>query len=170
MKKALSVILSVMMVVAACVCTSSVVFAADNVGSIETTARSLDVSVEVNGVVSKDITYDTEKSNPNKIEFTYDGEGELIGWEFPGMIEGTDFEIISEEGDSITILVDASYEDEVVANAIVKFASGETTTKKVSANDTATSPETGVFAATGLGVAGAGAAVLLAIKKKNDAE
>lgn len=170
MKKALSVIISLMMVVAVCVCSAGVVYAADNVGSIETTVRSLDVKVEVNGAPSKDVTYDAGASNPYKLKFSYNGKGTLIGWEFPGMNEGTDFEILSEEGNSIEILVSASYDDEVIANAIVKFDAEESTTKKPASNSGATSPETGVLTATGLGVAGAGAAILLAIKKKDDAE
>lgn len=167
MKKILSVLLSVMMIFAVGMGTTCVAMAetVKSPGSIDVTRP---VRVEVNGNTSKDVTYDVDETNPLKFTFTYDGDGKLIGWEFPNMIEGVDYEITVEEGNVITIVVYDSYEGTVVANAIVEEK--ETTTKKPNKNDEPTSPETGVFTATGLGVAGAGAAILVALKKKNGAE
>jgi len=60
--------------------------------------------------------------------------------------------------------------DDVIGNAIVDFK-GETTTKKAPRKDKKSrSPKTGATMATGLALAGAGAAVLAAMKKKQDAE
>lgn len=168
MKKILSLVLSVMMIFAVGVGSTTIALAATTVKSPSHTDITRPVKVEVNGNSSKDVTYDVDKKNPNKFKFSYDGDGKLIGWEFPGMIEGVDYDIISEDGNTITILVHDSYTGTVTANAIVE--KDETTTKKPNQNGNPTSPETGVFAATGLGVAGAGAAILVALKKKNDAE
>lgn len=170
MKKLLSVILAVVMVMAISV-SSSVAMAAGTVGSIQSTTKKTPTpSGQVNGQVSPDVSYEKDPSNPNQLTFTYEGDGDLEGWEFPGLTEGVDYEIVSEEGNSITIRLINGYDGEVIANAIVKFADGETTTKKVSTNKKPTSPKTGVVSAAGLGVAGAGAAILIAMKKKDDAE
>ena len=122
------------------------------------------IKVEVNGKPSTDVTYDVDKSNSNKVSFKYDGDGELLGWEFPNMTEGKDYTIISEEGNTITILVSEDYEDIVTANAIVKQASSNSTKP----NKNSKSPKTGAVTATGLGLTGAGAALLLALKKKDE--
>ena len=122
------------------------------------------IKVEVNGKPSPDVTYDVDKSNSNKVSFKYDGDGELLGWEFPNMTEGKDYTIISEEGNTITILVSEDYEGIVTANAIVKQA-GSNSTKP---NKNSKSPKTGAVTATGLGLTCAGAALLLALKKKDE--
>ena len=122
------------------------------------------IKVEVNGKPSTDVTYDVDKSNSNKVSFKYNGDGELLGWEFPNMTEGKDYTVISEEGNTITILVSEDYEGIVTANAIVKQA-GSNSTKP---NKNSKSPKTGAVTATGLGLTGAGAALLLALKKKDE--
>ena len=83
------------------------------------------------------------------------------------MTEGVDYEIIREKGDSITILVSAEYDGEVIANAIVKEATTKETTKK---NKKEKSPKTGAASLAGIAAMGAGAAILTALKKKEDAE
>ena len=98
------------------------------------------------------------------MSFKYNGDGELLGWEFPNMTEGKDYTIISEEGNTITILVSEDYEGVVTANAIVKQASSNSTKP----NKNSKSPKTGAITATGLGLTGAGAALLLALKKKDE--
>ena len=122
------------------------------------------IKVEVNGKPSTDVTYDVDKSNSNKVSFKYDGDGELLGWEFPNMTEGKDYTVISEEGNTITILVSEDYDGIVTANAIVKQASSNSTKP----NKNSKSPKTGAVTATGLGLTGAGAALLLALKKKDE--
>lgn len=57
--------------------------------------------------------------------FTYEGEGVLIGWEFPLSEEEKDYEIISQKGNSITIkLINENHELPYI-NALVDF--GEAT-------------------------------------------
>ena len=175
MKKLLSIVLSVMMIFAVGAASTTMAMAADQVGSIQTTSKSINVTVEVNGNVSKDITYKKDASDPKKITFTYNGDGDLIGWEFYDedhnlLVEGVDYEVVSEDGNTITILL-TGYEDDVTANAKVKFDNGETTTKKGGkGNNSSKSPKTGAVAAAGIAVAGAGVAILAAMKKKDDAE
>lgn len=166
MKKLLSIVLSLVMLLSVSVATVNV-FAAGSVGSIESTTKQNKIVLEVNGKTTTDVSYERDPDDPKKITFTYDGDGELIGWEFPGMTEGVDYEIIKEKGDSITILVSAEYDGEVIANAIVKEATTKETTKK---NKKEKSPKTGAASLAGIAAMGAGAAILTALKKKEDAE
>ena len=162
MKKFLSIILSVIMVFSVGLASTSVAMA-KTYSSQETKKPGYStIKVEVNGKPSTDVTYDVDKSNSNKVSFKYNGDGELLGWEFPNMTEGKDYTIISEEGNTITILV--SEDGVVTANAIVKQA-GSNSTKP---NKNSKSPKTGAVTATGLGLTGAGAALLLALKKKDE--
>lgn len=70
-------------------------------------------------------TYD---SSTGENTFTYESEGTIKGWEFPLLEEGKDYEIISQEGNSITIkLINENHELPYI-NALVDF--GETTTAK----------------------------------------
>ena len=164
MKKFLSIILSVIMVFSVGLASTSVAMA-KTYSSQETKKPGYStIKVEVNGKPSTDVTYDVDKSNSNKVSFKYNGDGELLGWEFPNMTEGKDYTIISEEGNTITILVSEDYEGIVTANAIVKQA-GSNNTKP---NQNSKSPKTGAVTATGLGLTGAGAALLLALKKKDE--
>ena len=166
MKKLLAIVLSLVMLLAVGM-TSVSAFAAngDTVGSIEDTTKDNKITVQVNGKSTTEVTYEKDPKNPKKITFTYTGDGKLIGWEFPGMTEGVDYEIIREKGNSITILVSPDYDGEVIANAIVDTDS-ETTRKP--GEDV--SPDTGVAAATGIAAMGAGVAILAALKKKEDEE
>ena len=85
-------------------------------------------------------------------------------------IRDRDYKVISVDGNTITIQLINGYEGDVIGNAIVDFK-GETTTKKAPRKDKKSrSPKTGATMATGLALAGAGAAVLAAMKKKQDAE
>lgn len=164
MKKLLSIVLSLVMLLSVSVASINA-FAA--VGSIESTTKQNKIILEVNGKTSTDVSYERDPEDPRKITFTYDGDGELIGWEFPGMEEGVDYEIISEKGNNITILVSEDYEGDVIANAIVKEETTGETTKK---GDKEKSPKTGAASAAGIAAMGAGAAILTALKKKEDAE
>ena len=114
--------------------------------------------------------YEVDPTDPTKISFTYTGNGDFQNWQFPGMTEGKDYKVISVDGNTITIQLINGYEGDVIGNAIVKFED-ETTTKKAPRKDKKSrSPKTGATMATGLALAGAGAAVLAAMKKKQDAE
>ena len=170
MKKIISILLSVVMLVS--VSAAAVNVFAD-VESQETTKTSSKVTVEVNGNTSKDVTYQSDPDDPATITFTYNGDGSLEGWEFDGMVEGVDYEIVSEDGDSITIRLLNDYDGDITANAIVdegEETTKATTTKKSSDSGKGKSPKTGAATATGLAAAGAGAAILLALRKREDAE
>ena len=175
MKKILSVVLSLVMLFSVGAISVNA-FAA--VGSVEETKGAIEIVTEVNGKPSDDITHATDPDEPRKMTFTYKGDGELIGWEFPGMVEGTDYTIVSEDGNAITILVADAYAGEVIASAIVneeeeeeETTKKETTTKATTVKSESTkSPKTGAAASAGLLAMGAGAAILTALKKKEDAE
>ena len=154
MKKVISVLLSLVMLVS--VSALSVSAFAATVSSQQTTAAENKKTVEVNGSTTKDVTYKEDPNDPATITFTYNGSGTLKDWEFEGLQEGVDYVIVSEDGNSITIQL--LRDVDIVANAIVKKGgSGK-------------SPNTGAATATGLVAAGAGAAILLALRKKEDAE
>ena len=165
MKKILSILLAAMLAFSALGATSMMAFAASNtVASPEHTTRDNDKIGQVNGKVSDDVDYQVDPTDPTKISFTYTGNGDFQDWQFPGMTEGKDYKVISVDGNTITIQLINGYEGDVIGNAIVNFK-GETTKDNKSR-----SPRTGATMATGLALAGAGAAVLAAMKKKQDAE
>lgn len=162
MKKLISVLLSVVMLVS--VSALSINAFAD-VQSQQTTKSSSKVTVEVNGNTSKDVTYQTDPNDPATITFTYNGDGTLEGWEFDGMVEGVDYQVISEDGNSITIELLNGFNGDIDANALV-----DTDSEGTKGNGKGKSPKTGAATATGLAAAGAGAAILLAMRKREDAE
>lgn len=167
MKKLISVVLSLIMAMSVCAACVIPVMAADTVLSPSDTTKRTTINVEVNGSTSNDVSYEKDPENDSEITFTYDGDGELIGWEFPGLEEGVDYEIISQDGNSITIrLLDDELSD-VTANAIVKY-DGKTTKATTKKSDKSKSPATGAVTGSGLAVAGAGVAILAALKKKSD--
>lgn len=175
MKKLLSVLLAAMMAFAAVSVTTISAFAADtNVSSPETTVLTIEKIGYVNGVASKLVTYSAAENDPTQITFTYTGSGKLVGWEFPELTEDKEYEVVSEEGNSITVQLINGYTGRVIANAIVE-ENGTTGTAEVTEATTAKksesseSPATGSAAAAGIALAGAGAAVLIALRKK-DAE
>ena len=151
MKKILSILLAAMLAFSALGATSMMAFAASNtVASPEHTTRDNDKIGQVNGKVSDDVDYQVDPTDPTKISFTYTGNGDFQDWQFPGMTEGKDYKVISVDGNTITIQLINGYEGDVIGKS--------------------NSPKTGATMATGLALAGAGAAVLAAMKKKQDAE
>lgn len=165
MKKFISVVISIIVAVSAMTMATVPALAAV---SPQSTTHARVISLEVNGSASTDVTYLPDSSDPSKVTFKYTGKYELEGWEFPGFVEGVDYDIISQDGDSITIVV---YDEEadIVANALVNKTE-ETTKKPGKTDDGPTSPDTGVVTAAGIAVAGAGVAILAALKKDKDAE
>lgn len=165
-EKILSILLAAMLAFSALGATSMMAFAASNtVASPEHTTRDNDKIGQVNGKVSDDVDYQVDPTDPTKISFTYTGNGDFQNWQFPGMTEGKDYKVISVDGNTITIQLINGYEGDVIGNAIVNFQ-GETTTKRAPRKDNkSNSPKTGATMATGLALAGAGAAVLAAMKK-----
>lgn len=164
MKKLISVILSVMMVLSLGAISVMPVMAA-TVNSEEPVNPGV-VSGQVNGQNSNDVTFVVSPANPMEYTFTYGGNYEFLGWEFNGLETG-DYTVVSENGKTITIQLTASGANkDFVANAKVK---APTTPTKPSTGDKDTSgksPSTGV-AIGGIAVAGAGVAMLAALKKRD---
>lgn len=178
MKKIISIVISIVMIVSMGVLTIPV-FAADEtpvVGSQETvtTPNHNNIIPQVNGKDDKDVTWEWISDNPKQIKVTYNGDGELEGWDFGDLVEGKDYKVISRDGNSITIELLTDYNGDIVANAHVKETTStvETTTSSssssTSTNTSSTSPKTGAAAAAGIAAMGAGVAILTALKKKED--
>ncbi len=162
MKKIISIVLSLVMLVSASALTINAFAEVQSPSSITPGSK---ITVEVNGNTSKDVTYKADPDDPAIITFTYTGTGTLEGWEFNGMVEGVDYQVVSEDGNSITFELINDYNGDIDANALVDKDSEGT-----KGNGKGKSPKTGAAAATGLAAAGAGAAILLALKKREDAE
>lgn len=172
MKKIISLVLSLVMAISVGAMATIPAMAKDVV-SPHSTTKAVDISTKVNGSTSKDITFNRDKNDENVITFTYNGNGNLTGWEFPGMKEGKDYVVTSEEGNSITIELINGYDGNVVANALVDNGSETTKSNKETTKKTdkkSTSPKTGAVSAAGIAVAGAGVAMLAALKKKSSDE
>lgn len=168
MKRLISVLLSTVMMICACGVSALPVMAA-YVGSIETTSRTILIEVTVDGEESVHGKYHTtdnpeEKGYEVEIEFTYDGDAPLKYWEVPGLTEGEDYVIVSQEGNKIVIGIINEDVDYILANAVTGDAKSSTSAK---VNNNRKSPSTGAGAFTvALSTAGAGAVALCALKKK----
>lgn len=170
MKKLISVLLSVMMVISVGALSVMPVMAS-TVSSGEPTPTGPVITGQVNGETSNQVSFEASISNPSQFTFTYNGGLELLGWEFSGIVEGADYTVVADNGNTITIALTASgMTKQFVANAKVKQdAKPGSETNKPGASDkdnTGKSPSTGA-AMTGILVAGAGIAMLAASKKKN---
>lgn len=167
MKKLISIILSVMMVLSLGALSVMPVMAA-TVSSEEPVNPGI-VSGQVNGQNSNDVTFVISPANPMEYTFTYGGNYEFLGWEFNGLETG-DYNVVSENGKTITIQLTASGANKsFVANAKVNVPTTPTTPTTPSTGDKDTSgksPSTGV-AIGGIAVAGAGVAMLAALKKRD---
>ena len=169
MKKLISVLLSAVMMICACSLSAFPVMAA-YVGSIETTSKTILIEVTVDGKESVHGKYHTtdnpeEKGYVVEIEFTYDGDAPLKYWEVPGLTEGEDYVIVSQEGNKIVIGIIDEDVDYILANAVTGDTKSSTSAK---VNTDRKSPNTGAGAfAVALSAAGAGASVLCALRKKS---
>lgn len=169
MKKLVSVLLSIMMVVAVGAMSIVPAMAATSsnitVGSGDQTFTA---SGAVNGqLTTSDVTIKVSDSDSYEVRFDYVGKDEFIGWEIIGLEEG-EYTIVKKEGTTLIIKVDpsvAATKREFTANAITKKSanSGSTTGNT---DKSGTSPSTGASVA-GVAVAGAGVALLTALKKKD---
>lgn len=169
MKKLISVLLSIMMAVA--VGAMSVVPAMAATSSNITVGsgdQTFTASGAVNGqLTTSDVTIKVSDSDSYEVRFDYVGKDEFIGWEIIGLEEG-EYTIVKKEGTTLIIKVDpsvAATKREFTANAITKKSanSGSTTGNT---DKSGTSPSTGASVA-GVAVAGAGVALLTALKKKD---
>lgn len=169
MKKLVSVLLSIMMVVA--VGAMSIVPAMAATSS-NITVGSGDQTFTASGAVNgqpttSDVTIKVSDSDSYEVRFDYVGKDEFLRWEIVGLEEG-EYTIVKKEGTTLIIKVDpsvAATKREFTANAITKKSanSGSTTGNT---DKSGTSPSTGASVA-GVAVAGAGVALLTALKKKD---
>lgn len=173
MKKLISVLLSIMMIVA--VGAMSVVPAmAANSSSITVGSgdQTFTASGAVNGqLTTSDVTIKVSESDSYEVRFDYVGKDEFLRWEIVGLEEG-EYTIVKKEGTTLIIKVNPSVAEakrEFTANAITKKSANSGSTTKPSTGNTdksGTSPSTGASVA-GVAVAGAGVALLTALKKKD---
>lgn len=168
MKKFISVLLSVMMMISVGAISVMPVMAA-TVSSEEPFAPIV-ITGQVNGNVSNDVSFEVSPADPMEYTFSYTGNEEFLGWAFEGLVEGADYTVISEEGTTITIqLTAAASGKDVIANALTRSATEpeeEEPTKPSKPDDSGKSPSTGAGLA-GIAVAGAGIVLLAASKKKD---
>lgn len=178
MKKFISIALSaVMLISAGAISAMPVMAAVSSPGSSEVTTKpAVDtepVIITVNSGKSSDVTYTKEDY---KYTFSYSGKGEVIDWEFPNMVEGVDFSVLSMSDDNTKIVIElteSGKQKQLVANAVVKNSTASKEDGEVDENDTAskdnsnTSPATGAAMA-GIAMAGTGVALLAISKKKKD--
>lgn len=173
MKKLISVLLSIMMVVA--VGAMSVVPAMAATSS-NITVGSGDQKFTASGAVNgqpttSDVTIKVSDSDSYEVRFDYVGKEEFLRWEIVGLEEG-EYTIVKKEGTTLIIKVNPSVAEakrEFTANAITKKSANSGSTTKPSTGNTdksGTSPSTGASVA-GVAVAGAGVALLTALKKKD---
>lgn len=144
-------------------------YSADYVGSIETTSKGIIIEVTVNNEDSIHGIFETV-DNPQdrgyevEVEFNYTGTEPLKYWEVPGLIEGIDYVIVSQEGTAIKIGIIDSDIDYIWANAVTGDGPKKPTAEK---DNDRKSPNTGIGFAFALSVAGAGALAFAAKKRKN---
>ena len=179
MKKFISIALSAVMLISAGAISAMPVMAAgvSSPGISEVTTKpAVDtepVVITVNSGKSSDVTYTKEDY---KYTFSYSGKGEVIDWEFPNMVEGVDFSVLSMSDDNSKIVIElteSGKQKQLVANAVVKNSTASKEDGEVDENDAAskdnsnTSPATGAAMA-GIAMAGTGVALLAISKKKKD--
>ena len=173
MKKLISVLLSIMMIVAVGAMSVVPAIAANSsnitVGSGDQTFTA---SGAVNGqLTTSDVTIKVSDSDSYEVRFDYVGKDEFLRWEIVGLEEG-EYTIVKKEGTTLIIKVNPSVAEakrEFTANAITKKSANSGSTTKPSTGNTdksGTSPSTGASVA-GVAVAGAGVALLTALKKKD---
>ncbi|MGN0531774.1 MAG: hypothetical protein ACI4IN_03150 [Eubacterium sp.] len=173
MKKFISIIMS--MIIAASVCSMAVLpVMAKTVASPSDIEQEITIKVQVNNSDTKEVVYDRDS---DQITFTYTGDGNITGWEFPGMVLGVDYEIVAESDDHKSITIELLKDEEgnyiydgvVTARALVEDEASTEPSKPSTDNKDkdSTSPKTGAVSAAGIAVAGAGVAILAALKKRD---
>lgn len=96
----------------------------------------------VNGTVGGNI-YTEYDSATEGLKITYSGEGTLTGWEFPLLVEGQDYDVLSEDIDNNVIIIkllDGGRSEIPYINALVDF--GNETVTKESEPETQAKPNT----------------------------
>jgi len=129
MKKALSILLSVLTLITAAYCCTFCAFAETTTKYWEPKPGFQDSAGYVNGERCDNI-YSQAVPDTDYCKITYDGTGRLIKWEFPTLTENKDYTVISEDNNSITVLWTNEDKGAPYINAIVDFGN-ETTEQTV---------------------------------------
>lgn len=181
MRKFISIALSAVMLISAGAISAMPVMAAtvSSPGSSEVTTKpavdSEPVVVTVNSEKSKKVGY-TKDNYKYTFSYSGKGKGEVIDWEFPNLVEGVDFSVLSMSKDNSKIVIElteSGKQKQLVANAIVKDSTASKEDGEVDDSDAAkkdnsnTSPATGAAMA-GIAMAGTGVAMLAVSRKKKD--
>lgn len=96
----------------------------------------------VNGTVGGNISTEYDSATEG-LKITYSGEGTLTGWEFPLLVEGQDYDVLSEDIDNNVIIIkllDGGRSEIPYINALVDF--GNETVTKESEPETKAKPNT----------------------------
>lgn len=171
MKKFISIILAVIMSVS--VLTANVMPCyAVWIGSIEEADKDIVIKVTVNGIDSIHGEYENltgeDKDNGYYavIDFVYTGDKTVLYWELKDLVEGVDYIILEDNGTSIKVAIIKDGIDDIWANVVTTDPEEESTTGNKKPNKDRTSPDTGAGLMTAAVSAGAGVALLAAIKKR----
>lgn len=80
----------------------------------------MEIEILENGVPTNDVVY--QFISDTEIEFVYTGDNEIIGWDFPYVVEGNDYMIIDESLDSRNIWIELinGYDGDFIANALTE--------------------------------------------------
>lgn len=145
MKKQISTLLaSILLVVSLLVAVPA--FAADSDFPEPNWGNIQDISVYVNGEYDPNYVETVYDQESDAHTFTYIGSGKLTGWEFPWSVEGTDYELISESGNSVTLRFINEYHGIPYVNVLVDFGtdsapSGESGSSSGTADDAQTAAQ-----------------------------
>lgn len=96
----------------------------------------------VNGTVGGNISTEYDSAT-EELKITYGGEGTLTGWEFPLLVEGQDYDVLSEDIDNNAIIIkllDGGRGEIPYINALVDF--GNETVTEESEPETQAKPNT----------------------------
>lgn len=96
----------------------------------------------VNGTVGGNISTEYDSATEG-LKITYSGEGTLTGWEFPLLVEGQDYDVLSEDIDNNVIIIkllDGGRGEIPYINALVDF--GNETVTEESEPETQAKPNT----------------------------
>lgn len=142
MKKQISTLLaSILLVVSLLVAVPA--FAADSDFPEPNWGYIQDISVYVNGKYDPDHVETVYDQESDAHTFTYIGSGKLTGWEFPWSVEGMDYELLSESGNSVTLRFINEYHGIPYVNVLVDFGTDSASSgTQGSSSDTADDAQT----------------------------
>ena len=103
MKKTLTILLSLIMMITILATECFAVFAQGPKTQWEPRPNSQDAETYVNGYSGLISVYEDWDEEKDTLTFWVDDEYHVTGWEFPTLTENKQYEVVSEEGNSITI-------------------------------------------------------------------